>query len=201
MICNNCQREIYDNTKFCPYCGMQMIAAPPDISRAAYSVASYEENSAESVAEPVQTLAEETAAAPAEDTVRFSPHMAEEADVRPYTPMGYAPPVQTPPVQTSPQAAAEEPRGGITVKRDPQTRPLSTGQFWLMEFVFMIPIIGLVVMCAWALGRGNVNRANLARAKLLMCFIVLFILLSAIVVLLALAANGLIALPAVQLIW
>jgi len=47
------------------------------------------------------------------------------------------------------------------------TRPLSTGEWFLTLFVLGIPLVGIIMYFVWAFGAGNVNRTNFCRAGLL----------------------------------
>ena len=47
------------------------------------------------------------------------------------------------------------------------TRPLSTGEWFLTLFVLAIPLVGIIMYFVWAFGAGNVNRTNFCRAGLL----------------------------------
>ena len=63
------------------------------------------------------------------------------------------------------------------------TEPLTMGQFLGMELLMFIPIANLVLLFVWAFGGGvNVNKANWAKARLIVTLIsvVLVILLSSV---------------------
>ena len=47
------------------------------------------------------------------------------------------------------------------------TRPLSTGEWFLTLLVLAIPLVGIIMYFVWAFGAGNVNRTNFCRAGLL----------------------------------
>lgn len=59
--------------------------------------------------------------------------------------------------------------------------PLTTGQFFLMDLICCIPLVGLIMYFVWAFGsNANANRRSWARAKLIWVLIstVLSILLT-----------------------
>jgi Na+/melibiose symporter-like transporter len=53
------------------------------------------------------------------------------------------------------------------------TRPLSTGEFFLTMLVLGLPLIGFILMLVWSFGSGNVNRRNFCRAMLIFTVIVI----------------------------
>ena len=60
------------------------------------------------------------------------------------------------------QPVAQQPAG------DDLRAPLTTGQFFLMDLVGCIPLVGLIMYFVWAFGsNANVNRKSWARAKLI----------------------------------
>ncbi len=56
------------------------------------------------------------------------------------------------------------------------TRPVTMGE-WLVTFIVTaIPLVGIIMLFVWAFGSGtNVNKANWAKAALIMAAIVTFI--------------------------
>jgi len=57
---------------------------------------------------------------------------------------------------------------------DKSLRALSVGEWMLVIFSFLLPVINIVFMALWAFSsRGNVHRRNLARASLLWLVILL----------------------------
>jgi len=57
---------------------------------------------------------------------------------------------------------------------DKSLRALSVGEWMLVIFAFLLPVINIVFMALWAFSsRGNVHRRNLARASLLWLVILL----------------------------
>ena len=67
---------------------------------------------------------------------------------------------QQPPVYQQP--VYQQPAG------DDLRAPLTTGQFFLMDLVGCIPLVGLIMYFVWAFGsNANVNRKSWARAKLI----------------------------------
>lgn len=86
-------------------------------------------------------------------------------------------------------------QGNITVTSSGMEKGMTAGQFFLMELLALIPVVGFIVMCVWAFGGGiNANRSALARAKLIMMLAVTFILFTVFIVFLILIANNLITL-------
>jgi hypothetical protein len=53
------------------------------------------------------------------------------------------------------------------MSEDNNTRPLSTGEWFLTLFILGIPLVGIVMYFVWAFGAGNVSRANFCRAGLI----------------------------------
>ncbi len=85
------------------------------------------------------------------------------------------PPPPAPPAYTAPPVDAS---------------PLSTGQFFLMQFLFSLPLVGFILMLVWGLGGGtNLNRRNLSRSYLIwwLIYILLYILLIVLIVVLVTA--------------
>ena len=57
---------------------------------------------------------------------------------------------------------------------DRDLRVLSVGEWMLVIFAFLIPVVNIIFMAVWAFSsRGNVHRRNLARASLLWMIILL----------------------------
>jgi hypothetical protein len=50
---------------------------------------------------------------------------------------------------------------------DTDSRPLSTGEYFVTMLVLGLPVVGFVLLLVWAFGGGNVNRRNLCRAVLI----------------------------------
>ncbi len=51
---------------------------------------------------------------------------------------------------------------------DDLSAPLTTGQFFLMDLVGCVPLVGLIMYFVWAFGSNtNLNRKSWARAKLI----------------------------------
>jgi hypothetical protein len=53
------------------------------------------------------------------------------------------------------------------MSEDNNSRPLSTGEWFLTLFILGIPLVGIVMYFVWAFGAGNVSRANFCRAGLI----------------------------------
>ncbi len=47
------------------------------------------------------------------------------------------------------------------------TSPLKTGEYFLLTFLYSLPLVGLILMIVWSFSDGNVNRKNLSRAYLI----------------------------------
>ena len=45
--------------------------------------------------------------------------------------------------------------------------PLKTGEYFLLTFLYSLPLIGFILMIVWSFSDGNVNRKNLSRAFLI----------------------------------
>ena len=70
-------------------------------------------------------------------------------------------PMEKPAQQPTPTAYAPEPR------QNPLREPLTTGQFFLMDLVAAIPLVGFIMCLVWAFSdSSNQNRKSWARAKL-----------------------------------
>ena len=86
-----------------------------------------------------------------------------------------------------PHVAAENSKSSMTGE------VMTFGQFFIMELLSMVPIVGLIIMCVWAFSRGtNPNRAALAQAKLIVLLILTFIISFAFVILLIMISNNII---------
>lgn len=75
------------------------------------------------------------------------------------------------------------------------TRPLSTGSWFLTLLVLGIPLVGIIMYFVWAFGAGNVNRTNFCRAGLIwmaICLVVglLFMFAFGGLAMMAAAANA-----------
>ena len=83
---------------------------------------------------------------------------------------GTAVPPQEPPVWNSAsyQPGAVPPMGGQPEPKKGKSDPMSTGQFFLMDLLSIIPVVNLVVFIIWSFSDGvNLNRRNWARARLI----------------------------------
>jgi len=57
---------------------------------------------------------------------------------------------------------------------DKDLKTLSVGEWMLVIFVFLLPVVNIIVMAVWAFSSGgNVHRRNLSRASLLWIIILL----------------------------
>ena len=99
---------------------------------------------------------------------------------------------QIPPRQT-PQYAQPQPQPRPGVSRqvpqvpvlDPQSAPLTTGNFFWMPVILAIPVVGLIVLLVWAFSKSaNLNRKHYARATLI------WLLISLIPIAIATFAGG-----------
>lgn len=220
MRCDNCQKEIMGDTRFCPYCGMLIVArerpAEPESERQTAGVLVQERP--ESLPPPdVQAAEEQTE--PSHAT--WTPYAVERETVSPpqepepvpaarslWEPSEPAKPAfpswetsepVRPPVDPGTAETTGQRRGAISLVDEEKARPLRVGEFFAMELVSLIPVIGFVVLCIWALGaRMNPNRAHYARARLLMTLILTILTLSCAVVLLVLAASGVLLIPEIS---
>ncbi len=52
------------------------------------------------------------------------------------------------------------------------SRPLSVGEYFVMFFLFGIPVVNLILMLVWGFGGDvNINRKNCARAYLILLLV------------------------------
>ncbi len=58
---------------------------------------------------------------------------------------------------------------------DESTRPLGIGTFFLMLFVFAIPVVNIIMMIVWTLSSKNLNQKNFAAAALIWTVILLVV--------------------------
>ncbi len=72
----------------------------------------------------------------------------------------------TPPVNANARAEAVD---------DDSTRPLGIGTYFLMLFVFGIPVVNIIMMIVWTLSSKNKNQKNLAAAALIWTVILLIV--------------------------
>ena len=47
------------------------------------------------------------------------------------------------------------------------TRPLTTGEWFVTLLILAIPLVNIIMMFVWAFGSGNIGRRNLCRAYLI----------------------------------
>ncbi len=187
MICPNCGSELKDGAKFCVECGMPVteeILEPAPVS----------EEPAEAV--PEKTLIEEAPAsepsAEAASPVESAP-VAEPPTEAPSAAEEPAAPVSAPEPSVEP-AAAKEPiptQVVVTAGTDPRML-LTTAQYFFLTILFHIPVIGLIFLFVWGIGRPrNLSLKRFSLAMLILRLVGCLITL-ALTVLVLLGLNGVI---------
>lgn len=56
-----------------------------------------------------------------------------------------------------------------------ESKPMSTGAWFLTLLVLAIPLVNLIMYLVWALGVGNTNRVTFCRASILWTLIIVAI--------------------------
>lgn len=224
MICSSCHNEMPENAKYCTVCGMLMVGraeVPEERSRpgapqmsSAPRETDGERDGPELAEKPAEPFAPkvyvdvvpqpeapgytaQSAYKPPEEPV-YTPY---EIKANPYADL-YTPPKQDD-YAVPRQAASDAPitpppvqrQGNITVTNSSMESRMTTGQFFLMELLALIPVVGFIVMCVWAFsGRVNANRSALAQAKLIVMLITAFLVCATFIVFLVMVANNVITL-------
>ena len=142
MKCPNCGNELNDEAKFCVECGMPITENAAPVSRCVEA------------AEPDAAAAPEDSAAgtgfPAEEEKPVSKEPAAQAEPEktdtPEKDRGAEEPAALPP--------AESRKEPVTVVSGTDSRLLLTSaQYFFLILLFHIPVIGLIFMFVWGLGR------------------------------------------------
>ena len=141
MICTNCGKQALEGAKFCDACGAPL---PVEEPAAVQEVPAQESQLPEEA--PVQPSQQ------TQDAANAVPPQPEQAT---WSSTTYQPGVAAP--------VPEKP-----VEKKSKTDPMSTGQFFLMDLISIIPVVNLIVFIVWSfVDSVNVNRRNWARARLL----------------------------------
>ena len=220
MTCGNCRGEMPEGAKYCTVCGSIMpdwkeaseipsgpLAGTPQINVPRHesgpeAAPARREGSfkprvyVDTFVPPAQAEASFRRIEPGESSVQSSAssqlYQGQRTYGLPVSGNETAPP-QTP--ATNPVNESSFGQGHMTEAGSGMETGMTAGKFFIMELLAMIPLVGLVVMCVWAFGRGvNDNRAALAQAKLITMLMMTFIMCTAFVVLLILASNNMITL-------
>ena len=94
-------------------------------------------------------------------------------------------PLRQQPLYTQPPVQQTRVSAPMQPAYDPQSAPLSTGNFFWMPVLIGIPVIGFIVLLVWAFSKDtNLNRKHYARAALI------WLLISLILVVIVTIAGG-----------
>lgn len=142
MKCPNCGNELNDEAKFCVECGMPITEAAETVSQNTEEIESAVDVGQEETPESYSSLQEEsaetqeTAELPEENT---EPALLEEKE--------------NAPEQTA-LSASEPKKEPVTVVSGTDSRLLLTSaQYFFLILLFHIPVIGLIFLFVWGLGR------------------------------------------------
>ena len=171
MICPNCGSELNDGAKFCVECGTPVTEAPI--------------NSAPVSEGPSKVLSEEI---PKEEA-----SMAETPIEAPTAEEESAAQTSAPAPSTEPTAAKEPipTQVVVTAGTDPRML-LTTAQYFFLTILFHVPVIGLIFLFVWGIGRPknlSLKRFSLAMLILRLCGCLITLALT---VLVLLGLNGVI---------
>ena len=159
-FCKQCGAQLTEGSRFCTTCGAEApVTAEPAISEE------------QPKAEPQPAYQSPTYAQPS-----YIAEQREPAKQNAFNAGGYQSAYQQPPYGQQ-TYGGQPPQPPVA----PQSPVMSTGQFLGTLLLMMIPIAGFILAIVWACGgTDNLNRRNLARAKLIVIAIciVLCILLS-----------------------
>ncbi len=93
----------------------------------------------------------------------------------------------------TPQSAPETPAQPVYQNQpyiDPNKVPMKTSEFFWLEFLMCIPIVGFILALVWGLGGGtNENRRNYCRAKLIWILVGLGISIIALIIIFAVGGS------------
>lgn len=73
-------------------------------------------------------------------------------------------------------------------------QPLSPWQYFWVQVLYGIPVIGFIFLIVHAIGAGNINRRNFARSYF--CVLILALIVFGIIIAIMLATGGIAALGA-----
>ncbi len=149
IICSSCGKEIPDDIAFCTECGAKVPAEESaEVSvckKCGKELPEGGELCAECKASETDQPEEEIAKEDANQSKTDAPPKQE-----------FAPPPPPPPQYANPAPA-----------EDPKTKPVSTGTFFGLEFVYKIPVIGWITCLIMAFAPKNKSLKHYARAKLI----------------------------------
>ncbi len=215
MICGSCHSEMPEDSKYCTVCGMLIMSRGVDRENIPEPVAEPTVSKlGDAEAGPYRPRVYVDTYTPPAQFVPYAlqrePEQYKPPSEAPEYPKPYAwqrergaeacescPPGLAPTEQMAHSAETDSERGlgNITVTSSGMEPRMTAGQFFLMELLALVPVVGFVVMCVWAFsGRVNANRSALAQAKLIITLVAATVTLLVFIVLLYLVANDLITL-------
>ena len=169
-ICPACQAEMEDSVKYCLVCGRFLGETAPE-----------PEAPVGEAAEPEAPAAEED---PAEEAPAQEPEPAEEPVAEPDEPAEPAEPEE--PAEPAAPAAEEDKTEEAPQKEE---NSLSTLQYFLLEALFAVPVIGIVFMFIWSLGQPKNGALKRFSASVLIWRLILYIILFTLFISLLLTAG------------
>lgn|GEM_PF-1349616 len=170
MICPNCGNELKEGAKFCVECGVPI--TEPVLSEKPEKPEELPKAEAESEQLPAQ--------APVENAVPAAENPPEEQ------------------AETAKPAAATEAKEPVFTGTDPRAL-LTTAQYFFLMILFQIPVIGLIFLFVWGIGRPkNLSLKRFSLAMLILRLVCWFLALAGVVAML-LGFSGVI--PGFSLNW
>ena len=187
MKCPNCGNELNDDAKFCVECGMPITETEQPVPQSIGETAPETEAAAEDQPSAPEMLPREESAPEQEPVKTVLPESGENAP------------------EPEKASSAEPRKEPVTVVSGTDSRLLLTSaQYFFLILLFHIPVIGLIFLFVWGLGRPkNLSLKRFSLAVLILRLICwLLALLCAITLLLGI--SGLIpgfTLPTITLPW
>ena len=155
MFCEQCGKEIPDNSKFCSGCGAKV---NPDAA-------------VEDVSEIIAEAVPEPAAEPAPEP---------EAPLEPEPKSEEAPPPPPPEEKTAPA-----PQYAAYKSKDNLVKPLSIGAYIGMFILLAIPIVNLIMLLVWSFSDNvNLNKKHFAIAQLILILVAMVLSAVAVILML-----------------